>query len=395
MKKCTNCGFESDDSFEFCAQCGSALPKKAEVTENVDVTMSAPVESGIPTSQENVSSVEESPVPKKKKKKKFLFILIPILIVLLIGGGIATYFIFFMSSPVFDIIKAGINTVESESFTFEMDIDGRKFDGKAVINFDDKDLQLLMEDDYGNVMGIYDRTSFEIYYDEYGFYNEETGMYENSTDYDIDDVSVLLEAFFDAWTFSKETLDSKDIDWDAFFDLLEDVFDRDADDLREDVEEHVDLEKATDAIKQAFVILADEDWLEETLGLEEEKKDGATHYSFDVDFEKLAETIEDVFADCGESDEFEYILEELLEELEEMSDEDISVKCEVVIEDDYISEASLRFSGDGWSEKLKVEISDVGETDLDEDELEEYLDECEENSGVYELPDIPDGGVIW
>lgn len=313
--------------------------------------------------------------------------MIPILVVLLIGGGVAAYFLFFMSGPAFDIIKAGIKTVEAGSFTFEISGDGNnELKGEVVFDFENKDINLLMEDEDGNVMGIYDGMAFEInQYDDYIFnYDTEEYEWESVKYYDNFDVSGMVETFFDGWEFSKQTLESKDVDWDAFFDLLEDVFGKDADDLRDETEEHVNLDKATDSMKRIFKLLADEGWLEVTLGLEVEKKDGETNYSFDVDFEKLAETIEELFADCGESDEFEDIFEEVLEELEETSDDDISVKGEIVIEDGYIIEASVRVAGDGWSDKVKIEISDIGETRLDTDELQERLDECEENKGWHE-----------
>ena len=52
------------------------------------------------------------------------------------------------------------------------------------------------------------------------------------------------------------------------------------------------------------------------------------------------------------------------------------VKADFAIEDSYISEITMKIGYKGDYERATLKISDVGETEIDTTELDEYLSKC-------------------
>lgn len=397
MKKCSDCDFSTeDDKIGFCPYCGTTLNLGVNPSEDsVDLSdvnsddashkdygsngVSLQIDIDMPGESEN-------DIPKKKKKKILLWILIPILSVILVAGGLLVYFIFFAKGPVVDIMLAAMNTVEAESFTFEVEVDDERYDGAVELDFEKKDIYLLIESyDSDFVIGVYDGQLFQIKTNSSGI------RYYYCSDY-----SDQIAALFDAWDIAKDSFTSSEIDWDVFFEFLDDLFENmDKDEIRDKVEDFVDLEKMSIAFREAIKLLNDDEWLDECTDCEKTKRNGVVKYSFDLDFYEIGETVEYLLEDCSNSKMVDNIIDSIVEELKDMDEEDVSVEIDVSIKDGYISVISVNAGGNGWSDRFELEINDVGSIQLDRGDLQDYLDECEEYSGGYVIPNIPDGGIVW
>lgn len=366
MKLCKNCGFASEDeSVAFCIQCGSAMDTNV-TNNNTDTCTSGDYY------QESMANAEAT-APKKPKKNKFLLIGIPVIAVVLIAAIVVCSVFVFGKGPVIKIAEAAVNTVEAESFTLKVKADGETVECNAVLDFDKRDISLLVIGEDGDITGVYDGYMFRVYsYKEYDYYN---GGYKTSWNYYKYDISDTIKMFFDEWEKSKDTFKRRDIDWDEIFKTLEEL---DINIDKEDVEEHINLEKTSDAIMSVFKLLNDEAWLEECMDYEKTKDDGVTYYSFDVDFGKMSDTVEELFSDCAESSYAEKAIDKVVEGLDMLEDEDNFVKAEFGIKGKYLSEIEIEVGEGSVSDKIKIEFSKVGLTKLDTDKMQEYLDKCEE-----------------
>lgn len=388
MKKCNQCGFITEnDSMMFCTNCGKAFSNNAN--EGVPYNNSVPYDNNnidynsygasVETDYMDISVDDSANTSNKSKnkKKKLLMICIPAIAVVLIAAIVVAIFAINWGGPVIEIVNAAFNTVEQESFTLEIDVDGDTAMVECEIDFTNHDIQMLFGTEEEFIFAVYDGKlivkdwsyDYDYYYDDYEYIEY----------YRCEDISDEIQLFFDSYDQGKDILTTGDVDVEKILEIMENYSGEDSSELEESVEDLVDIEKTQDALKEFFSLLADEDWLEENLGFEEESEDGAKYYSYDLNFGKLANSIDDTFGNCFESNKVEMIFEDdFIEELEELDGRDYFVRGEIVIEDDYLKEFSVKVGRNGETyDRIKVEISDIGTTNIDEEFLQECLDECE------------------
>ena len=276
MKKCDQCGFITEnDSMMFCTNCGKVFSNNAN--EGVPYNNSVPYDNNnidynsyganAETDYMNISvddSVNTSN-KSKNKKKKLLMICIPAIAVVLIAAIVVAIIAINWGGPVAEIVDAAFNTVEQESFTLEIDVDGDTAIVECEIDFTNHDIQMLFGTEEEFIFAVYDgklivkdwRYDYDYYYDDYEYIEY----------YRCEDISDEIQLFFDSYDQGKDILTTGDVDVEKVLEIMENYSGEDSSDLEDSVEDHVDIEKAKEAIKEAFSLMADEDWLEETLDL--------------------------------------------------------------------------------------------------------------------------------
>lgn len=360
MKRCNNCGYTTnDDACVFCLQCGMSMGDingSSNVIDNISVAQQNSADNGTHVQKKN-----------KPKKKKILLIGIPVLSVIVIAITVICVIACMIGGPFTEVIDAAVNTVEAESFSFTAKAGDESVKGKVAIDFDKKDIQVVLTYSDGDVIAIYD--------DYLIFVSESRNSYgQVEYKYKKSDISNIIDTCFENWDSASDILDGGDIDWNMVIEVADDLFNTGMD--KSDVEEHVDLEKASEAIKNAFFLLNDEEWLDEAADFEEKTNNGVTTYYYDFDFGDVSDATKDTFRDCLESSDAKDLLDDIADYLEDLEESDFYARAEISIENDYIKEANVKIGKGSFSLRYKLEISDVGSTQIDTDELQEYLDKC-------------------
>lgn len=298
---------------------------------------------------------ETAPAKTKGKGLKIGLLLGSIGLVLVVGIVLLCVWLSYRG-PVTDIAVAFSDLIEGGNFTVDLAVksDGESEGGTLMVDMDldDRELTVCALEDGEIVGGVYD-----------GYY-----ITKSSRGYKAEDISDELEDFFDQY---EENSDMEDIDWEELLDEIQDG-------LYDEASEYIDFDILNDSLTAYFKTINDEQWLEENAGFSQKEKNGVTYYIFEpniYDFTSasLAE-FEEVFVDEDFYDE----LCEGLEEIEEYTDK---VELEFQFGLDGGDLVSIEFNGDASGDKISIgaEFSDIGDTEIDTDELADILEEALEN----------------
>lgn len=268
-----------------------------------------------------------------------LVVAIVILCVMLMFGG-----------PVTDIAMAYSDLLEGGNFTVEMEIDGEEATLMVDMDPDRRELTLC---------GLTDGEIEFVLLDGYAINKSYDGTFY------AEDISDELDDFFDEY----EDFELEEIDWEELLDEI----DRG---LYDEASEYIDFDVLNNCLTAYYKTINDEKWLEKNAGFSEKEKRGVTYYVFDLDIYDFASAslaeFEDAFVDPDDYEE----IEEALEELESDMDR---VDLELSFGLDGGDPVSLEFKGDAQGDEVSfcIEFTDIGETEIDMDELEDILDDAE------------------
>lgn len=296
------------------------------------------------------------PADKKPKKGLKTVLLLAGIALVLVAAVVVLLVCFMPGGPVEEIAEGVENTLKAGSFTVEFngDADGDKISGLFQFELDLDNRELAMyaeveEDGDQSVMAIYDGCVIS----EYDGY------------YYADDISDDLDEIFDQY----EEFDLENINWEDLLDSIERG-------LYDEAEEYIDFDVLNTCLEAYIESLNDEDWLEENAGFYMDEKDGLDLYCFEPDnyvfvSESLAQ-FEEVFRD-------EETYEDLEDALKEVKGPMRELELELVFGLDGDELALLRMYGDmdGDALEIELEFSDIGDTEIDKDELKYMLDEAE------------------
>ena len=369
---CKHCGSELQEGSLFCTVCGQKVTSSgddyfapgyippAEPAGEVPETPSfggyeapayggyeAPGYSDVDASSA-AGSAESITTPEKPKGKglKMGLLLGSIGLVLVVGVVIWCVMMMF-GGPVTDITMAFEDMLDEGNFTVEMEMDGDEVTIMVDMDMDAREMTMYMETD-GIVVAIYDGYAITSY----------------RGNCQAEDISDELDDMFDRY----EEYGREEIDWEELLNSI----DKDAYD---EACEYIDFDALDDCLASYFKTINDEDWLEEYAGFSESSKRGITYYTFEPDLYDFAvaslKEFENVVVD---PDDFDDMMDELKDVKSEMREAEI----EIVVGLDGSDLASISFSGeiDGDREEFSIEFSDIGDTVIDIDELEDLLDEA-------------------
>lgn len=335
---CNYCRAEIPDESTFCPICGQAQAAAA-----------APEPASDP--------VPETCVPvKTQKKNRKLGLLLGGIGLLLVVAVVLVFLCIYLrySGPVTDIV-GGFSDLEG-NFTAKITITPAK--GKA------SELELLWDSDLENEkLNLYLTGEVDGEYGEMALYEGEfvSGSGSRFASYDIsEEMDIFYELYNDA--------DWDDLDWETILNTIED-------DLYDEALEYVDFEALNECLVDYYESLNDEEWLVENAGFSEEKEDGVTYYTFDLDLYDFAdaslEQFEPVFR---EEEDFE----DLCAGLEEMPNYLNKMDLELIfaLDGGDLQSVEIKVAAQGESGSILVEFSDVGSTEIDVDRIEYMLDQA-------------------
>ncbi|MBO5019942.1 MAG: zinc-ribbon domain-containing protein [Clostridia bacterium] len=371
---CINCGTEMNESAKFCPVCGAKQETAQEVAATEPVAEeTAANEETTPVLEQPESAPAPQPVQQpvyqeaasettpKKKNKLWLIIVAAVLVLAILGGGVFGALTVF-ASPEVKILRAFNKTLKSGSFSYELSTEhsydeGYKatseMEGTVVLDFDEKEMSVFSE---SNSKSEYDG-------DEYSS-SSRTLIYEGKAYYiddedwaDIDEYDEdMVEAFFD---FYEENggIKAFKLNWDAVYDLMKEL------NIYNDFKEVFDKQEFVEAFEEAI----DEN-------IPEFKKDGST-YTAKVDLQKYLEELLETFEDAFEEKSMYRNLEDELDDFE-----DIDLEISVTLSKGYISKIDIEMSDENNSITYEIKLSDFGKAEIDKDDIESFIEECEEAS---------------
>lgn len=252
--------------------------------------------------------------------------------------------------PAASVAKAVEKTLLGGNFTaeFDVEIEGSKVSGTAMVNMNVKKhtVTALIEMKSGTekiVVGIYEEDFF---------------MYYPSMEYGIvQDIGSELDDIFEKYE------ENKKLDMESLAELIEDM-------TGEDLEDYVDLKATEKGAKKLIKKLNSKSWLKENAGYSTEKKNGATIHVFEPDMYDLMMASVVFFEDAIED------YDDMLEALEDSEDvlSDVDVTLAVGVKSGKLTSLEAEIMKEL---EISVEFSDVGKTKIDEEELQDYIKDCE------------------
>lgn len=319
---CTNCGAQlQEEPTTFCTNCGSEMPVSAAACPSCGQATSAPE--------------EKFPIPKK-----YLTLGIAAVAAILVIVLVVSLFSALFAAPMPQ--EAVEKLIDKGNFTIEGKVNGEK--ATIMVDLDVKKHELTVYMESGdNEMAIYDGNLITSYDDEYY----------------AQDISDAIDMFFDAYqNFTDEN-------WEDLFELVEDEYDM-------DVTDYVSVKgfkKGMDTFKKN---MKNDKWLEENAGYSSEKKKGVVYHTYEPNLYDFALAVLETFEKSFE-DEDDY--DDLTDMLKGIKSYIKAFKGEVTfgIKGQNLTSIELKVAG----AKTSFEISKIGKTKIDTDNLEEMLDDAE------------------
>lgn len=300
----------------------------------------------------------------KSKNKKLL--LIGILFTVLICAAVAVVCViqYIGNGPFSNIIDASLNTIDAESFAFSIKANNDYAEGRVAIDFDKKDLQVVIN---------FENNDSVIIYNQYLIISEDVNTSDgDSVSYVKYDISDDIESCFDSWKNVEGSAGRGEIDWDSIFVLTDVIFGID----KKFAEKHINFEKADAAVTEAFFLLNDADWLTETADFKEICENNITTYNFDFDLKKIADSAGDIFGDCMNSRDSEKFILDLKSELYGYDEIGAYARSSISVENDYLKEIYLKVGKGSFFREYGLSVSQIGSVRIDVNELQSYLDKC-------------------
>lgn len=281
------------------------------------------------------------------QKKKLITIIIALVLTVAIAGGVVagllTNWFGLALGPARKFLLAADKTVATKNVTITLD--------------DEYSSTEFVYSKVGNKTAFsYDDGAKVLYYNGMAYYIREDEDGIRASSYESEEMEIIFDAIDD---YNK----GKDIDWDELVEVLY-------------LDEFIDADQVDDFIKLAFKKLRDREWLEDIFNFE---IDGNTlHLSMKAD-EAFLE-----FLEVGDdADLFECSVRELKEEAEWM--EDITIDIDVEIEKGRIAVIDVSVDeGDDNPYEFNIEFSDYGDSEIDKDDINDFIDEVEENEHDYD-----------
>lgn len=361
----------------------SAMPAEPVVSQAPQQTCEAPVTAGIkelPLAKQKKSFKEiigggkkdkgEGSKPRSGKKKVALIVVALILVIGIVIGSVI------MSAPTVAVSKAAKKTVlDSSSFEFEYSVNGSKYmEGKVDFGRNYEESGLYLKNSYGYEMGYFNGEIKNTYSD--GDIDDMFESIENLFDYygiDIDvDPEETLNRLIKNEIREEELLKIYDEQKEAFEEMIADFTDEeivlpDSDELKSMISGYLS------------------DMPEGVIEVEKESKSGKKIYEYEVDVEEfLVGLVEYASSKSKYSEYFGYLddvtnmdADDLIDIIKDIGFADIEGK--IVIEKGYISEFAVDIFGNEYS----VEFSNVNDTVVDEEVLDDIEQESYDDEDYY------------
>lgn len=370
-RTCPKCGAPTAPGTAFCGNCGQALAAApaAPVAPAPPVGVSAspgyvaPGASGYvpPMAPDHVMHyVPPRPRRARRGSTGKTKILVPVLacVSLLMVAAIVIGILSITGGPLAKISSAMEKTLQAGNLTMDFTIDvdgGGELEGTAWVELDTSHQELTLYIECENGSHFY---KYGIY-DGYSFYRE---YYRGElTDEGWADVADELDDFFD----SLDEYDGMSLE-----EILEELDDRSDGEFSE----IFDLDELETDIVNFTKTASKTEWLEKNLDYSKSKKDGETLYGFEFKVYRLLLNILPEFKSAFEDKD---VYMEARDELKEAISDgyEISIETAIGVKSGYLS--SIQFCWeDSWEDvEFSADISDVGKTELDLDELEDMLDD--------------------
>ncbi len=357
--KCTNCGAELLDGSSFCTNCGTpvtaeepqvipaeaaaepaAQPMEQSAVDPTPAPESAPAKKGLDLSAlKNLKNIDLKNLDMKQLAKPIAIavaaiVVIVLLISLISGGG---------TSP----IDGLVNLVNKGNFTMKINIAGEKMEFKVNLDVDKKEISA-----YGEIEDM-----------EIGIYDGKLVMYNAEYEYgEVQDLGDQIEAVMEAFQYFEKG------EWEKLLDALSDMDIAIADQI-EDTLDKKEFSKGMDALMKK---LEKKSWLQDVADYETESKDGVKTHIYKPDMYKFASGVLDCFEKAFEdADDFEDTKESLKDNRDDLKD--IDFKLELGVKGKNLVEIYLKSDG----EKYKISFTDIGDTKVDTERLEELIEEAE------------------
>lgn len=325
---CGNCGAPMAPGSRFCGVCG------------------APAAGGAPAPG---GDYVPAPAPKTKKSKKKLPLIIgaAALSVLLVVGivlGILVHSV--ANGPAAKLYTSVKNTLNASSLTGELTYyrDGSRegrIDIEAVLSLKTEELTATISAE-GETIAIYD--GYVLEKGRYGVYKE--------------DISSILDQIFEAYNSAGSSLGDTDVRK-----MLQDA--DPSGELYDIVSEVMDLDKLESCFKTLVKRLNDESWLKENAGFSKTKSGRQTTYSFKIGA-RFLRAVAEIFKPAFHSSE------DYLQAMDELLDFDESLKFSYTVEGKYLT--GFSYTTEGYhTYTYTVELTNIGHTQIDTDQLEYWL----------------------
>ncbi len=358
---CTNCGTELPEGSAFCTNCGTRVaveepqvipadPVVEPVAESA--VQSGPVEQPAPAKNgfDVKTLLQKLPNPKEIDwkhldwKKLALPVGIAVAAVVVIILVIAL-----ISGSGTNCLEGLTNVIDEGNFTVKTSIMGQKIELNVKLDAAKQELTAYGEAG-DNEIGIIDGQMI-VYNEEfeYGY---------------VTDISDEVEMIFEAYAHFEKGK------WEDLIDLLEDM---DVE-IATTIADVMDMKSFEKAMNSLIKDMGKKRWLSELGDYEVEKEDGVTTYTFEPNMYKLSTTVlehfEKSFDKRGDyKDAMEYLKDR--DTKAELKKADASI--ELSMEGKYLVELDADLMGN----EFKLSFSDIGDTKVDEDRLEELLEELE------------------
>ncbi len=355
MKVCESCGSVWDDAAKICGNCGTSLAEPENASASVPFDPMMPV-----------------PAPGKKGIGKKLIAIIAAAAVLVgvVVTGFVTNWFGIASTPLEDLKDAVVEDLESGGFTIEYSYKRIRDGEERSSNTEKYTLVLDRDEETFAVYAEHDNAEFLMTQDgqwEIHRYDDGSiGAWQGDIDNDM--VDMFIKAY-DAVVDGDTTL------WgEAAGEWCDFLF---ADDI-------IDTKKAAEFLAEfESTYLSDEAWLEENFGFEKSQSGGATTYTFAANAKEAAKILLELIEDTDVMDEDAF--EELESELKYISK--IDLELEIEIEDGMLVGVEFTMEEDETQYIYSFEISDIGEAEVSEDDIEEIQEIVEDYINDHTCPD--------
>lgn len=375
VRACPQCGAPTVPGAAFCGNCGQALeatpaaPAAPTGAAGTPATpgYAAPTVSGYaPPKAPDYVMHYAPPRPRKARRVSTgkMKILVPVLacVSLLVVAAIVIGILSITGGPLAKISSAMEKTLQAGNLTMDFTIDvdgGGELEGTAWVELDTSHQELTLYIECENGSHFY---KYGIY-DGYSFYRE---YYRGElTDEGWADVADDLEDIFD----SLDEYEGMSLE-----EILEELDDR----SNGEFSEIFDLDELETDIVNFTKTASKTEWLEKNLDYSKSKKDGQTLYGFEFKVYRLLLNILPEFKSAFEDKD---VYMEARDELKEAISDgyEIDIETSIGVKSGYLS--SIQFCWeDSWEDvEFSVDISDVGKTELDLEELEDMLNDIQEN----------------
>lgn len=379
MKFCIKCGKEIDDGEILCPDCKEnqtleTAEQEPETKDENSNDLQSETETNVPlspiTSDENAPEVTEEepkeinndfqpvmmPLAPKKKKKGLLISLI--VVVLLISGVVIAGFLtdwFGIISPFDKLVLAFKNTLEADSLTVKWEVSAGKSSGEV-------DARIIIDREKEEFTAFIEaNNTSRLYYDEKLYYYDEDSDYADTLNFDTDEI-------FDSYN---DVYSEEGVDWDELIDKLS-------------LKKFIDADKM-DAFIEALRTnyLNNSEWMTKALDFKRE----SNVYSISPDLEMIYDDILDLAKDMdvlkkdGKNaiSEAQKNIDKIIEQLE--------IEVSITLDGNYISKIEAEMSFDNSIIEFVIEISDINDTEITEEEIEDFIDEVKEAIENDKCPD--------